>query len=236
MCAVYVGGALVVVVRHLPEIGRVVQLVLDSAFSGHAAAGGFAGATVMNALRYGVARGLFSNEAGLGSAPIVHSSAKTDHPVRQALYGVMEVFIDTLVVCLLTGLVILTTDAWKSGDTGAALAARAFAIGLPGEWGHFVVSSGLILFAFSTIVGWAFYGETGIEFLLGTRAIKPYRYLWIVFVFLGATGSLHLVWSIADTLNGLMAIPNLIGVIACLPLLRRLMREFFTPKRTAARD
>jgi AGCS family alanine or glycine:cation symporter len=236
MCVLYVGGALVVVIRHFSELGRVVQLVLDSALSGHAAVGGFAGATVMSALRFGVARGLFSNEAGLGSAPIVHSSARTDHPVRQALYGVMEVFIDTLVVCLLTGLVVLTTDAWKSGETGAALAARAFTIGLPGEWGHFVVSSGLVLFAFSTIVGWAFYGETGIEFLLGTRAIKPYRYAWIVFVFLGATGSLHLVWSIADTLNGMMAIPNLIGVIACIPLLRRLMREFFSTERMAARE
>jgi AGCS family alanine or glycine:cation symporter len=236
MCLLYVGGALVVLVRFGSEVLPVARLVIDSAFNGHAAAGGFAGATVMSALRYGVARGLFSNEAGLGSAPIVHSSAITDHPVRQACYGIIEVFIDTMVVCLLTGFVVLATGAWRSGATGAALAGQAFALGLPGEWGHFIVSSGLILFAFSTIIGWAFYGETGIAFLLGRRAILPYRLAWIGFVFVGATGSLQLVWSVADTLNGLMAIPNLIGVILCLPLLRRLMAEFFGGRRPSAAE
>jgi AGCS family alanine or glycine:cation symporter len=227
MCILYVLGALAVLLRNASAIGPVITLVLDSAFSGHAAAGGFAGATVMNAIRYGVARGLFSNEAGLGSAPMVHASAITDHPVRQAAYGIIEVFIDTVVVCLLTGLVVLTTGVWQSGNTGAALAGMAFANGLPGEWGHFIVSTGLILFAFSTIVGWAYYGETGITFLFGTKAVLPYRLLWIVFVFLGATGSLHAIWSIADTLNGLMVVPNLTGVLLSIPLLRRMMREFF---------
>lgn len=227
MCIFYVIGALVVLVRYAANIGPTLWLVLDSAFTGHAAAGGFAGATVMSALRYGVARGLFSNEAGLGSAPMVHASAVTDHPVRQAAYGIIEVFVDTVVVCLLTGLVVLCTGVWQSGDTGAALAGRAFATGLPGEWGHFVVSTGLILFAFSTIVGWAYYGETGITFLFGSKAVLPYRLVWIGFVFLGAIGSLHAVWSIADTLNGLMALPNLTGVLLSIPLLRRMMRDFF---------
>jgi AGCS family alanine or glycine:cation symporter len=228
MCVVYVAGGIAVLLRHASAVGPAIALMLDSAFTGHAAVGGFAGATVMNALRYGVARGLFSNEAGLGSAPMVHASAVTDHPIRQASYGIVEVFVDTVVVCLLTGLVVLITGVWQSGNTGAALAGQAFASGLPGEWGHFVVSTGLILFAFSTIVGWAFYGETGITFLFGQKAVLPYRLLWIVFVFLGATGSLHAVWSIADTLNGLMAVPNLVGVLVSIPLLRRMMRDFFS--------
>jgi AGCS family alanine or glycine:cation symporter len=232
MCLVYLLGALVVVIRYIEAIPGVVALVLDSAFSGHAAAGGFAGAGVISAMRYGVARGLFSNEAGLGSAPIVHASAVTDHPVRQACYGIFEVFVDTLVVCLLTGFVVLSTGVWQSGQTGAALAAQAFATGLPGEWGHFIVGFGLIAFAFSTVIGWAYYGETGITFLFGSKAALPYRLVWVVFVFLGAVGSLHVIWDIADTLNGLMAIPNLIGVLASLPLLLRLIREFFSRSET----
>ena len=228
MCVLYVTGALFVVFRFAGEIPGALALVLDSALSGHAAAGGFAGATVMSAMRYGVARGLFSNEAGLGSAPIVHSTAVTDHPIRQAMYGVFEVFVDTMVVCILTGLVVLVTGTWNSGKTGAALAGAAFATGLPGEAGHYVVSVSLILFAFSTLVGWSFYGETGIEFLLGTRAIVPYRILWIVFCFIGSIGKLHLIWDIADTLNGLMAIPNLIGVLASISILRALMKDFFS--------
>jgi alanine or glycine:cation symporter, AGCS family len=227
MCVVYIVGALAILLRFAGEVPGAIALVLDSAFNGHAAAGGFAGATVMSALRYGVARGLFSNEAGLGSAPMVHASAVTDHPVRQAVYGIFEVFVDTMVVCLMTGLCVLATGAWQSGETGAALAGRAFSIGLPGEAGHLIVSTSLMLFAFSTLVGWSFYGETGITFLAGTRAVRPYRVLWIVFVYIGAIGQLHLVWDVADTLNGLMALPNLVGVLASIPLLRIMMKEFF---------
>lgn len=227
MCLSYMVGSLVVLVRFSGEIPEVVRLVLASAFSGHAAAGGFAGASVKAAVSYGIKRGLFSNEAGLGSAPIVHASAETDHPIRQACYGIFEVFVDTLVVCVLTGLVVLTTGAWTSGQTGASLSARAFAIGLPGEWGHLVVSTGIITFAFSTIIGWSYYGETAIAYLLGPRAIFPYRLAWTAFVYVGAIGGLHLVWEIADTLNGLMAIPNLIGVLGSLSLLRKLIHEFF---------
>ena len=213
MCILYLGGALVIVLRHNAEIPGIAMLVLESAFGGQAALGGFAGATVMQAVRMGIARGLFSNEAGLGSAPIVHASASTDHPVRQGLYGIFEVFIDTVVVCLLTGFAILATGAWTSGANGAALSAKAFEIGLPGVWGGLVVSTSVITFAFSTIVGWAYYGETGVTYLFGTKAQLPYRLLWIAFVYLGGVGSLSVVWSIADTLNGLMAIPNLIAVL-----------------------
>jgi alanine or glycine:cation symporter, AGCS family len=227
MAIVYLAGGLVVIIRFASEIPAALSLVFSSAFSGAAATGGFAGSTVAMALRYGIARGLFSNEAGLGSAPMVHAAATTDHPVRQGMYGIFEVFVDTILICTTSGLVILLTGAWSSGATGAALSAQAFAIGLPGTWGHLVVTSGLVLFAFSTLVGWSYYGETGVVYLFGARAAMPYRLAWLVFIYLGATGSLHLVWDIADTLNGLMAIPNLIGVLGSLGVLVKLQKEFF---------
>ncbi len=227
MALVYLAGGLVVLLTHAGAVPQAIRQVLDGAFSGTAAAGGFAGSSVMLALRYGIARGLFSNEAGLGSAPLVHATANTDHPVRQGLYGIFEVFVDTLLICTTTGLVILVTGAWETGATGAALSGKAFELGLPGTWGHLIVTLGLVLFAFSTIIGWSYYGETGIVYLLGARAALPYRLVWLVFIYLGAVGSLHLVWDVADTLNGLMAIPNLTSVLLSLPLLRRLQREFF---------
>lgn len=231
MCVIYVLGAVVILFRYIDQVPVVIELVLSSAFQGQAAVGGFAGGTVAAAIRYGIARGMFSNEAGLGSAPIVHSSAVTDHPVRQASYGIAEVFVDTVVVCLLTGFIVLATGAWQSGADGASMAAKAFEIGLPGDWGGQIVSLGLILFAFSTVIGWAYYGETGAAYLFGTAASMPYRLVWIIFVYLGATGSLQLVWSLADTLNGLMAIPNLIGVLGSLGIVRSLTKEFFARKR-----
>ena len=227
MCILYLLGCLIILVLHVDRIADALRLVLNSAFQGQAAIGGFAGAGVAAAVRFGIARGMFSNEAGLGSAPMVHASAVTDHPARQACYGIFGVFTDTLVICMLTGLVILTTGVWESGETGAALAAQAFATGLPGDWGHYVVSIGVILFAFSTVIGWAYYGETGATYLFGTGVLLPYRLLWIAFVFVGATGSLKIIWDISDTLNGLMALPNLVAVLGSLALLRKLVREFF---------
>ena len=235
MAILYIGGGLVVLAIHAGAIPGALRQVVDGAFSGTAAAGGFAGSTIMMAMRYGIARGLFSNEAGLGSAPLVHAAANTDHPVRQGLYGIFEVFVDTLLICTTTGLVILVTGVWEAGETGAALSGKAFEAGLPGVWGDILVTSGLVLFAYSTLIGWSYYGETGIVYLLGTRAALPYRLAWLVFVYLGAVGSLQLVWTIADTLNGLMALPNLFSVLISIPLLRRLQREFFaTPRDEAA--
>jgi AGCS family alanine or glycine:cation symporter len=228
MAVLYLGGGLFILMRFASEVPAAVSLALSSAFTGTAAAGGFAGSTVLMALRYGVARGLFSNEAGLGSAPIVHAAARTDHPVRQGLYGIFEVFVDTILVCTTTGLAILVTGVWSSGQTGAALAGHAFSVGLPGTWGNIVVTTSLVLFAFSTVLGWSYYGETGVVYLFGRRAAMPYRLAWLVFIYLGAVGSLHLVWDIADTLNGLMAIPNLIAVLGSIGLLKRLMTEFFS--------
>jgi AGCS family alanine or glycine:cation symporter len=227
MAIFYLIGGIVVIILHVDALPAVLRLVLTDAFTGSAAAGGFAGSTMILAMRYGVARGLFSNEAGLGSAPMVHAAAQTDHPVRQGMYGIFEVFVDTILICTTTGLVILVTGVWDGGATGAALSAQAFEAGLPGTWGDLVVTTGLVLFAYSTIIGWSYYGETGIVYLLGARAALPYRLAWLAFIYLGATGSLHLVWDVADTLNGLMAIPNLISVLVSIPLLLRLQREFF---------
>ena len=227
MAILYVGGGVVALVLHADRLPGAFQLVLEGAFSGTAATGAFAGSTIGAALRYGMARGLFSNEAGLGSAPMVHAAAQTDHPVRQGLYGIFEVFVDTIVVCTITGFVILTSGAWSSGLDGAALSASAFETGLPGVWGDLVVTGGIMLFSFSTLIGWSYYGETAVVYLLGARAAMPYRMLWLLFIYLGATGSLQVIWGIADTLNGLMALPNLISVLGSLPLLLRLQQEFF---------
>ncbi len=232
MAIVYLVGGITILVTHASVIPQAFSQVFEGAFSGTAAAGGFAGSTIMMAMRYGIARGLFSNEAGLGSAPMVHAAATTDHPVRQGMYGIFEVFVDTLLICTTTGLVILVTNSWDLGISGAALSARAFETGLPGTWGSIVVTSGVLLFSFSTLVGWSYYGETGAVYLFGARAAMPYRILWLVFIYLGAVGSLHLVWDVADTLNGLMAIPNLIAVLASIPLLLRLQKEFFARPRS----
>jgi AGCS family alanine or glycine:cation symporter len=231
MAIVYLGGGFVILVTHADRLPDAMSLVFDGAFSGSAAAGGFAGSTMMLALRYGVARGLFSNEAGLGSAPMVHAAAQTDHPVRQGLYGIFEVFVDTILICTMTGLVILVTGTWSTGATGAALSAKAFETGLPGTWGHIIVTVGIVLFAYSTVIGWSYYGETGIVYLLGARATVPYRLLWLVGIYFGATGSLHVVWDVADTLNGLMALPNLVGLLLSIPLLLRLQKEFFQAEK-----
>jgi AGCS family alanine or glycine:cation symporter len=221
----------VIILLHATDIPRILGMVFTGALNGYAAAGGFAGATMMMALRFGIARGLFSNEAGLGSAPMVHAAAQTDHPVRQGMYGIFEVFVDTILICTTSGLVILLTETWTGDVTGAALAARAFETGLPGVWGDIVVTGGILLFAFSTLIGWSYYGETGIVYLLGARAALPYRLLWLVVIYFGATGSLQVVWDVSDTLNGLMAVPNLIAVLGSIPLLLRLQREFFDSQR-----
>ncbi|HJU68013.1 MAG TPA: sodium:alanine symporter family protein [Gemmatimonadaceae bacterium] len=231
MALLYLIGGLVLLLMNAERIPGALGLVFDGAFSGTAAAGGFAGATIMMAMRYGMARGLFSNEAGLGSAPMVHATAETDHPARQGLYGIFEVFVDTILICTITGLVVLVSGNWQGGATGAALSVQAFSSGLPGTWGGIIVTTGLVLFAFSTLIGWSYYGETGAVYLFGTRVAVPYRLLWLVFIYLGSVGSLQLVWSVADTLNGLMAIPNLVSVLISLPLLRRLHQEFFTQRR-----
>ena len=227
MCGLYVAAALFVLLSNWSALPGVFQLVISSAFTGQAAVGGFAGATVRSAMQAGIARGLFSNEAGLGSAPMVHATAVTDHPVRQATYGIFGTFVDTLLVCTLTAGTVLSTGVWSSGLTGAELTGQAFSVGLPGEWGGQLITLALAPFAFSTIIGWSYYGETGFTYLFGVRTNLPYRIAWIVAVYVGATGGLQVIWQISDTLNALMAIPNLVAVLGSVGFLQQRMREFF---------
>lgn len=213
MVVFYMAAALVVVMIHIGEVPNVIAQVLIEAFTPTAASGGFAGATVMLTIRMGVARGVFSNESGLGSAPIAAAAAKTKHPVTQALVSMTQTFIDTIVVCSFTGFAILVSGVMNTGATGVPLTSMAFETALPGEWGGIVVSLGIIFFAYSTILGWCYYGEKSIEYLLGIKSILPYRLLFVVAVFVGAVVKLDLVWTFADIMNGLMALPNLIGLL-----------------------
>lgn len=226
MAVAYILAGLVVLSINADQIGPAFALIFESAFTGHAAEGGFAGAAVWAAIRFGVARGVFSNEAGLGSAPIAHAAAQTKDPVRQGLIAMLGTFLDTIIVCSITGLVIVSSGAWTSGESGAALTSAAFADALPGL-GNYLVAISLAIFAFTTIIGWSFYGEKCVEFLFGVKAIKPYRLLWILAVPLGATLSLDFVWLVADTLNAMMALPNLIAIAILSPVVFRLTREYF---------
>jgi len=167
----------------------------------------------MHAIRYGVARGVFSNESGLGSSPIAAAAARTKSPVTQALVSMTQTFIDTIVVCSLTGFAIIATGAWTTGKTGAQLTTAAFSQGLPGEVGGIIVTLALTLFAYSTLLGWSYYGEKSVEYILGERSVIPYRVVFSAVVALGAVAQLELVWSVSDLMNGLMAVPNLIGLL-----------------------
>jgi alanine or glycine:cation symporter, AGCS family len=213
MALIYIVAGLVVLILNYQAVPGAFALIIEHAFTPTAATGGFAGAMVMQAIKMGVSRGLFSNESGLGSAPIVAAAAKTRNPFRQALVSMTGTFIDTIIVCSITGLVIVSTGTWQTGQTGAELTVAAFSRGLPGDSGGLIVAVSTILFAYSTILGWAYYGEKCCEYLLGVRSVLTYRYLWVAAVFCGAWIKLQMVWDFADIMNGLMAIPNLIGLI-----------------------
>jgi alanine or glycine:cation symporter, AGCS family len=220
----YVAAALIVLVVHADRIPEAFALILETAFTGTAAAGGFAGAAMIAAIRYGVARGIFSNEAGLGTAGIAQAAGMSASPVRSGLIGMMGTFFDTIVVCSMTGLAIVVSGAWTSGKTGAALTQLAFQSAMPGV-GDEVVAIALAIFAITTIFGWSYYGERCWQFLAGAWTIKPYRVLWTIAVFFGAVTHLDLAWTIADTLNALMAVPNLVALLALSPVVVRLTRE-----------
>jgi AGCS family alanine or glycine:cation symporter len=211
MAIFYVAGCLIILALNAAHIPATIGLIVSSAFTGQAAVGGFLGAGVREAMRYGVARGLFSNESGLGSAPIVAAAAQTKNPVRQALVSSTGTFWDTVVVCLMTGLVVVQSGEWTQGMSGAALTHKAFS-DLP-VVGPIVLTIGLITFVFSTILGWAYYGEKACEYLFGTGSIVVYRVLWVIAVMAGSVAPLPVVWSGADITNALMAIPNLISLI-----------------------
>ncbi len=229
MAILYVAGALLILAINIAEVPAALALIVTDAFTGTAAAGGFAGAGVMAAIRFGVARGVFSNEAGLGSAPIAHAAARTSDPVRQGTVAMLGTFIDTIIVCTMTALVIITTGAWTSGETGAELSALAFDTGLPG--GDLIVTLGLVVFAFTTILGWSYYGERAAAYLFGPRIILPFRLAWVAALVLGAVGDLGLIWLIADIMNALMALPNLIALVALSGTVFAISRRYFAEAR-----
>ena len=245
MIAFYMLGGLGLLLLNLSALPGAIALVFTEAFSPTAPVGGFLGATVREAMRWGFARGIFSNESGLGTGGIAAAAAQTREPVRQALVSMTQTFIDTIVVCSVTGFAIIVTGAWAQIDpltgaayTGAPLTALAFQSGLPGEWGGIIVSLGLAFFAFSTLLGWAYFGERALEFLLGERAILPYRILFVIGIFTGAY-VLHLeeasgfgvVWAFSDVMNGAMAVPNLIGLLLLSGVVARETKRYFEGER-----
>ncbi|MFD3450113.1 alanine/glycine:cation symporter family protein [Microbacteriaceae bacterium 4G12] len=208
----YVVAGLIIIFYHIDQIPEAFRLIFSGAFNGTAAAGGFAGATVATAIQIGMARGVFANEAGLGSAPIAAAAAKTDAPAKQALVSMTGTFLDTFIVCTITGLVLITTGAWNSGKTGVEATTFAFQT-VFGSVGSMILGIAIILFAYSTMLGWSYYGEKCVEYLFGPKAVRYYRFVFVGMVAFGANLKLGLVWTFSDIANGLMALPNLIGLI-----------------------
>lgn len=231
MIVFYMGGALLIILLNIKAVPGALALIVKHAFTPTAATGGFLGSGVMLAMRMGVARGVFSNESGLGSAPIAAAAAQTKHPVSQALVSMTQTFIDTIVVCTMTGLILIITGAWTSGKNGAELTTFAFQGAIPG--GGLVVTIGLVLFAYSTILGWCYYGEKSMEYLFGVKAIMPYRVVYVLFVAVGAVLKLNLVWALADVFNGLMAFPNLVGLLMLTPVVVSETKNFFLERKEA---
>lgn len=225
MAAIYIIGGLIVIIANIQQLPDAIGLIFGEAFTGTAAVGGFAGSTLAMSVRFGVARGVFTNEAGLGSAPIAHAAATTDHPARQGLWGIFEVFADTIVICTITALVIVMTGTWDTGLDGAALTTSAFDEGL--AFGGYIVTFGMIFFAFSTLIGWSYYGERCMEYLFGPKSIIVYRFIFIPLIVVGAVGGLRAIWALADTLNGLMALPNLIGLLILSPVIVKSTKNYF---------
>jgi alanine or glycine:cation symporter, AGCS family len=226
----YVGASLWVLALNASAIPHAFGLIFYHAFNPSAATGGFVGATVAAAMRFGIARGVFSNESGLGSAPIAAAAARTNDPVKQALVSMTQTFIDTLVVCTMTALVILTATSWTQGVSAATLTSASMAESL-GSTGNFIVAIATALFAYSTLIGWNYYGEKAIEYLLGTKAIAPYRVLFTICVMVGAMMSLEFVWNFSDLANGLMAIPNLIGLLLLSKIIKQETERYFSQQK-----
>ncbi len=232
MCVAYIIAGIVVLVVNVDAIPTAFNLIFTHAFTPIAATGGFAGAAVMAAIRFGVARGIFSNEAGLGTAGIAQAAGTTTSSVRSGIIGMMGTFIDTIIICSITGLAIICSGVWTSGESGAALSAAAFEQAMPGIGGA-VLTVALVVFAFTTILGWSYFGEKCWEFMVGTKAIWPFRVIWVLAVPFGAVAQLDFAWLLADTLNGLMAIPNLISLLLLSPVVVKLTKEYFARDRLA---
>ena len=231
MIVLYIGAALIVIIINITAVPAAIALIFTYAFTPAAAAGGFAGAAVAAAIRFGVARGVFSNESGLGSAAIAHAAAQTNSPVRQGVIAMLGTFIDTIVVCTMTALVILTSGAWTltgadgGGLTGVVLTSASFQSSMPG--GQYVVTVALAVFAFTTILGWSYYGERCWQYLFSENSLLIYRGLWVLAALIFANVKVSFVWNLSDTLNGLMAVPNLIGLLLLAPMVFKVTREYF---------
>jgi len=232
MTIVYVISTVWILASHYEAIPGAIALIMDSAFNGMAATGGFAGAAMIAGLRAGVARGIFSNESGLGSAPIAHAAAETNSPVRQGTIAMLGTFIDTIVICTMTGLVLVASGAWNGDLVGANMTRSVFTSSLP--FGDTIFTLSLVLFAFTTMLGWSYYGERCAEFLFGPKVITPYRVLWVVGIYIGTQMEGGIVWKLADILNGMMAFPNLIAVLFLSPVVFKLTREYFAEETQAA--
>ena len=230
MTVIYILATAIILLIHIADIPAALALIVDSAFNGMAATGGFAGATVMVALRMGVSRGIFSNESGLGSAPIAHAAAETNSPVRQGTIAMLGTFIDTLIICTMTGLVLIVSGVWSSELEGAAMTLQVFDSSLP--FGGNILSICIALFAFTTMLGWSYYGERCAQFLLGPKVVMPFRVLWVIGVFVGTQMSLGLVWKMSDALNGMMAIPNLLALLLLSPVVFKLTKQYFHQQAT----
>ena len=231
MIVLYLGAALLILAINITAIPEAIGLIFTHAFTPAAATGGFAGAAVAAAIRFGVARGVFSNESGLGSAAIAHAAAQTNSPVRQGIIAMLGTFIDTIVVCTMTALVILTSGAWTmtgsdgGGLTGAVLTSTGFQASMAG--GQYIVTIALAVFAFTTILGWSYYGERCWQYLFKEKSLVIYRALWVAAALAFANVKVDLVWNLADTLNGLMAVPNLIGLLLLAPMVFKVTRQYF---------
>ena len=228
MAILYVTTSLVIILLNIEKVPDAILLIIDSAFNPQAALGGAVGLTVMKAIQSGVARGIFSNESGLGSAPIAAAAAQTREPVRQGLISMTGTFLDTIIVCTMTGIVLVLTGAWNNPElAGATVTNYAFSQGLGVSIGATIVTVGLLFFAFTTILGWCYYGERCFVYLVGIRAIKIYRLTYIILVGLGAFLHLNLIWIIADIVNGLMAFPNLIALIGLRKVVIEETKDYF---------
>ena len=231
MALAYLLSGIIIIVININEIPAAIATIITAAFTPTAAMGGFAGASIWAALQFGVARGIFSNEAGLGSAPIAHAAAQTNSPVRQGLVAMMGTFIDTIIICSITGIAIVVTGAYTSGESGSALSMLAFSTALP-YVGEYVVTLGLVVFAFTTMVGWSFYGEKSVYYIFGQKAIIPFRILWVLVIPFGSMMDLKFIWLLADTLNAFMAIPNLIAIVLLSPVIFKLTKTYFAKERS----
>lgn len=227
MADIYIAAGIAIVLFNIKEVPQAFSEMVHCAFTPVSAAGGFAGAGVMQVISIGMSRGLFTNEAGMGSSPMIHSSAQVTHPVQQGIWGAVEVFLDTIVVATITGLAIVVSGAWTSGVSGAELTMRAFDMTLPGNIGSQIVMFSAFLFGYSCLVTSHCYCERAADYLFGAKSVVPVRVLWLIFIVVGAGGGLDFIWSLADTANGIMAVPNLIALVILSPVVVKLTREYF---------